>query len=126
MRVRGAVLGLAMLGLIGCGEPTSYRPAADGYGYSEQQIETNRYRVTFAGNELTEPHTVQNYLLYRAAEITLDRGYDYFTVVDRNLVFPVRIAKFVEGFFLVSKEDVSAFSVFLACFPGDSKRALNT
>jgi hypothetical protein len=86
MRLRGAVLGLAMLGLIGgCGEPTPYRPAADGYGYSEQQIEENRYRVTFAGNELTAPHAVQNYLLYRAAEITLDRGYDYFTVVDRNL-----------------------------------------
>jgi hypothetical protein len=28
---------------------------------------------------------VQNYLLYRAAEVTLDRGYDYFTMVDRNL-----------------------------------------
>ena len=87
MRILGGVLGLAMLGLLGgCGgQPTPYQPAADGYGYSEQQIEENRYRVTFAGNQLTPPGTVQNYLLYRAAEITLDRGYDYFTVVDRNL-----------------------------------------
>jgi hypothetical protein len=71
--------------LAGCGQPTPYQPAVDGYGYSEQQIEDNRYRVSFAGNDLTSADTVQNYLLYRAAELTLDRGYDYFTVVDRNL-----------------------------------------
>ena len=87
MRARAVILGLAIVGaLAGCGgEPTPYQPAADGYGYSEQQIEDNRYRVTFAGNDLTQSDTVQNYLLYRAAELTLDRGYDYFTVVDRNL-----------------------------------------
>lgn len=86
MRVHAVVLALAMLGMLaGCGQPTPYQPAADGYGFSEQQIEDNRYRVSFAGNELTAADTVQNYLLYRAAELTLDRGYDYFTVVDRNL-----------------------------------------
>ncbi|MGH6899320.1 MAG: CC0125/CC1285 family lipoprotein [Geminicoccaceae bacterium] len=86
MRIHGGVLGVAMLGLLGgCGQATPYQPAADGFGYREQQIEENRYRVTFAGNELTAPDTVQNYLLFRAAEITLDRGYDHFVVVDRNL-----------------------------------------
>ena len=57
----------------------------DGYGYSEQQIEDNRYWVRFAGNQRTPAATVQNYWLYRIAELTLDHGYDYFTVVDRNL-----------------------------------------
>jgi hypothetical protein len=72
--------------LTGCGGgPTPYQPAAGGYGYSEQQIEDNRYRVTFAGNDRTSSDAVQNYLLYRAAEVTLDHGYDYFTMVDRNL-----------------------------------------
>ena len=86
MGAHAVVLLLALAGLLaGCGQPTPYQPAADGYGYSEQQIEENRYRVTFAGNDLTAADTVQNYLLYRAAELTLDRGYDYFTVVDRNL-----------------------------------------
>jgi hypothetical protein len=76
-----------MLGMLwACGgQPTPYQPAVEGYGYSDQQIEENRYRVTFAGNHLTAADTVQNYLLYRAAELTLDHGYDYFTVVDRNL-----------------------------------------
>jgi len=83
-RVMGGLVVLSVLA--GCGGgPTPYQPAAGAYGYSEQQIEDNRYRVTFAGNDLTAPDTVQNYLLYRSAEITLDRGYDYFTMVDRNL-----------------------------------------
>ena len=86
MRTRALVLGLATLGVLaGCGQPTAYQPAVDGYGYSEQQIEDNRYRVTFAGNELTAADTVQNYLLHRAAELTLDQGYDYFVVVERDL-----------------------------------------
>ena len=81
------VLSLAILGLLGAckGHPTPYQSAVDGYGYSEKRIEDNRYRVIFAGNDHTKADTVQNYLLYRAAELTLNHGYDYFTVVDRNL-----------------------------------------
>jgi hypothetical protein len=80
-------LSLAILSLLGAckGQPTPYQPAVDGYGYSEQRIEDNRYRVIFAGNDHTRADTVQNYLLYRAAEVTLNHGYDYFTMVDRYL-----------------------------------------
>jgi hypothetical protein len=86
MRTHAVVAGFAMLAMLaGCGQPTPYQPAVDGYGYSEQQIEDNRYRVSFAGNQLTPADTVQNYWLYRTAELTLDHGYDYFIVVDRNL-----------------------------------------
>jgi hypothetical protein len=86
MRIHAVVLGVAALGMLaGCGQPTPYQPAVDGYGYSEQQIEENRYRVSFAGNHLTPADTVQNYWLYRMAELTLDRGFDYFIVVDRGL-----------------------------------------
>ena len=74
-----------LLGLAGCAVPTPYQPATDGYGYSEQQLESNRYRVTFSGNSVTARDTVQNYLLHRAAEVTLESGHDYFTVVDQDL-----------------------------------------
>jgi hypothetical protein len=86
MRVQAVELSLTIFGLLGaCAQPpTPYQPAVDGYGYSEQEIEDNRYRVTFAGNDHTKADTVQNYLLYRAAELTLNHEYDYFTVVDRN------------------------------------------
>jgi len=66
--------------------PTPYQAAQNGYGYSEQQIEENRYRVSFAGNSATTRQTVEDYLLYRAAELTVQTGHDWFTVVDRNTV----------------------------------------
>ena len=65
--------------------PTPYQPAA-GYdrGYSEQKIESDRYRISFRGNSMTERDTVENYLLFRAAELTLQSGYDSFTIVERD------------------------------------------
>jgi hypothetical protein len=52
-------------------------------GYSEQRIEENRFRVMFAGNSLTSRQRVENYLLFRAAELTRQAGYTCFTMVDR-------------------------------------------
>jgi len=70
--------------LAGCITPTPYRPAVGpGPGYREQQIEDDRYRVTFRGNRVTPRETVETYLLYRAAELTLERGFDYFVVTER-------------------------------------------
>jgi hypothetical protein len=66
--------------------PTPYQAAQSGFGYSEQQIEENRYRVSFAGNSATSRQTVEDYLLYRAAELTVQTGHDWFEVVDRNVV----------------------------------------
>jgi hypothetical protein len=85
-RRRGGRLVIAgVLALAACAsEPTPYQPATDDYGYSSQQIESNRYRVTFAGNGSTPLGTVKNYMLYRAAEVTLESGHDYFVVVDQN------------------------------------------
>jgi hypothetical protein len=67
--------------LAGCATATPYQPLTKGYGYAEQKLETDRYRITFSGNSSTDHQTVQNYLLYRAAELTLERGRDYFVVV---------------------------------------------
>ncbi|MGH8443994.1 MAG: CC0125/CC1285 family lipoprotein [Solimonas sp.] len=64
--------------LAACATATPYQPNARGYGYSEQRIEQNRFRVTFSGNSDTPKQTVENYLLYRAAELTLQSGFDYF------------------------------------------------
>lgn len=73
-----------LLFLAACASPTPYAPLFDRYGYAEQQIEDNRYRVTFTGNSVTAKETVENYLLYRAAELTRARGYDYFELTDRD------------------------------------------
>ncbi len=74
---------MAMI-LAACGGPTPYGGADNrGYGYSETRIEKNRYRVKFSGNSLTARETVENYLLYRSAELTKEAGYDYFVIETR-------------------------------------------
>jgi hypothetical protein len=78
------VLGLLLAAC--AGGPTPYQQAQDGYGYSDQRIEENRYRVNFAGNPATTRQTVEDYLLYRAAELTVQTGHDWFEVVHRNTV----------------------------------------
>ena len=72
------------IGLSTCVTPTPYQPAVERYGYSEQQIETGRFKISFSGNSLTDQATVENYLLFRAAEITVESGNDYFVVADRD------------------------------------------
>ncbi|MEM7741408.1 MAG: hypothetical protein AAF225_11480 [Pseudomonadota bacterium] len=65
-----------------CATPTPFEPAdSRGYGFADQKIESNRYRISFAGNSLTSREQVENALLLRAAQITLENGYDHFIVV---------------------------------------------
>ncbi len=75
-------------GLAACTTPTPYQPRVAGKaasaGFSEQRIETDRWRISFNGNSLTSRETVETYLLYRAAELTLAQGRDGFAIVDRN------------------------------------------
>ncbi|WP_404339639.1 CC0125/CC1285 family lipoprotein [Sphingomonas sp. MMS12-HWE2-04] len=67
---------------------TPYQPATGSgsyrTGYWDEQIESNRFRVTFAGNSITSRETVERYLLYRAAELTVQNGGDYFVLSDRD------------------------------------------
>lgn len=91
LRGRGVLLAAIASGALlvsGCATETTYRPATGkGFyrtGYSDRQIESNRWLVTFAGNTVTDRDTVERYLLYRAAELTLQNGYDYFVMVDRT------------------------------------------
>lgn len=68
-----------------CATATPYGPAdRSGYGFSEQRIEQGRFRITFRGNSSTPRETVENSLLYRAAELTVDQGFDYFVVEEND------------------------------------------
>lgn len=80
----GAIALASIAVLAGCGTPTPYQPVTDGQGYAEQALERDRYRVIFVGNDLTARETVENYLLYRAAEVTTANGYDHFVVVEKD------------------------------------------
>jgi hypothetical protein len=82
--IRSLLMSSLVLGLAACVTATPYQPVKNGVGYSEQRVENNRYKVTFSGNSSTTRQTVENYLLYRAAEVTLQNGYDYFVQADTN------------------------------------------
>ena len=83
-----ALSALIAVSLTACATPTPYQPVIAGKvsagGFSEQRIEANRYRVNFAGNSLTSRETVEGYLLFRAAELTVQNGYDWFSISDRD------------------------------------------
>jgi hypothetical protein len=88
-RLMTTLAAVALIGAAaGCATPTPYQPdrpgAAQSGGFSENQIEANRFRVTFSGNSLTSRETVESYLLYRAAELTVNQGYDWFMTADRR------------------------------------------
>ena len=84
---RLAAAGVLLVLLAACAQPTAYQPRQQGSstGFAEQQIEGNRYRITFVGNQVTNRETVENYMLYRAAELTLLNEGDHFVMVDKEI-----------------------------------------
>ena len=88
-RLLGTALAAILLMVGGCATSTPYQPLsavspASG-GYTDQRLAENRFRVTFAGNMLTTRERVESYLLFRAAELTVEQGFDWFVVVDREM-----------------------------------------
>jgi hypothetical protein len=75
-----------MLGAAACATSTPYGPATgqNPYGFSEQRIEQDRYRIVFRGNSSTTRETVETFLLFRAAELTVQNGYDHFVVTEQD------------------------------------------
>lgn len=84
-----AALTPLLLAIGGCATPTHYQPLSAASpaagGYTDQRLADDRYRVTFAGNTLTTRERVESYLLFRAAELTVEKGFDWFVVVDKEM-----------------------------------------
>jgi hypothetical protein len=82
------VAALLMLGLAACETATPYQPLAPGNavsgGFSDQRLDDTHFRVVFKGNAMTSREQVETYLLYRAAELTVSQGGDWFEMVDRH------------------------------------------
>ncbi len=81
------LIGIGILFLASCA--TKYAPATgsfwDGHtGYSEVALDSTTWQVTFCGNNNTSDDVVNRYALYRSAELTSQRGFDYFVVLDNN------------------------------------------
>tara|TARA_R110002167_G_scaffold363837_1_gene584798 strand:+ start:409 stop:933 length:525 start_codon:yes stop_codon:yes gene_type:complete len=80
--------GLAMscfLLLVACAAPppTNYQESSteNEFGYTETQLTDTQYRIEFVGNRFTEESRIKDYAMLRAAELTTEKGYDWFTIL---------------------------------------------
>lgn len=79
-RLAIALTGLSALALSACASLAPYgaQMGPNGQGFSEQRIESNRYRVSYNG--VGEAGRVADWALLRAADLTTEQGYDWFEV----------------------------------------------
>jgi hypothetical protein len=67
-----------------CASYSPYQPASSqGYGYSQTQLSDTQFRIDFKARDIERGEAV-NYAMLRAAELTLEKGFDWFEVVDRE------------------------------------------
>ncbi len=76
----GSILILTMALLSGCA--TAYQRESFTGGYSQTQLGDNIFQVSFKGNGCTSEDRASDYTLLRSAEITLENGFKYFTIVE--------------------------------------------
>jgi hypothetical protein len=75
---------IALFFLTSCSSLPSYRQASgNGYGYSESKISDNHFRVHYRlkGKQKSE---AMDFVMLRAAELTLLNGFDWFVIVNRE------------------------------------------
>ena len=77
---------LSALSIAACAAPTVYAPSEGRAqsGYREMRIEDDRYRVRFQGGSDVRFAEVEDQALRRAAELTLENGYEWFLVTGRR------------------------------------------
>ena len=77
------IFAVICLALSSCATP--YQPKDGfGHGYSDIQLGTDTFRVEFKGNSDTDSTDVSLYLLYRCAELTIEKGFDYFVFITQD------------------------------------------
>ena len=76
---------LLTLALAACTTPTVYAPLQSpaGSGFSETKIQDDRWRISFRGGSDAGRERVADLTLLRAAQVTLQQGYDWFRITQR-------------------------------------------
>ncbi len=67
---------------IGCETP--YQAVGVQGGYSDIQIAENIFKVSFRGNNITKIERVSDFALLRCAELSEQKGYSYFIIINEN------------------------------------------
>lgn len=81
------IVSAGLLFTAACATGPAYHPAgpAGTSGFSETKIDGTHYRVSFQGDSRTSRHSVEDYLLRRAAELTVQEGFSYFHIDEKSM-----------------------------------------
>ena len=63
---------------------TPYQKSGLGGGFIETQLSQNVWKINFNGNQFTKMRRATDFCLLRGAELALENGYKYFTVLNEN------------------------------------------
>lgn len=80
--VGAVVIGMTALQLCACATP--YKEMGLGGGVRGVQITSNIAQVTARGSIATDPDKIEQYVLRKAAETTLEAGYDAFEILSSS------------------------------------------
>lgn len=85
-------LALALTAMLAVGCASSYGPDYDraenrgDLGYYDTRLDQNRYRIEYR-TDYRDSELAQDFAMRRAAELTLQGGYEWFQVIHRNRAF---------------------------------------
>jgi hypothetical protein len=65
-----------------CGCATAYKSLNWNGGYTDLTLNEDTFSIYFAGNRFTSYKRVKDFVLLRAAEITISKGFNYFVIID--------------------------------------------
>jgi|GEM_PF-5598642 hypothetical protein len=72
----------ASFAIVVAGCAATYQPLGLLGGYSDEQITNDTFDVWYQGNGWTKPDELEKHLLRRCAEITLEKGYERFVILN--------------------------------------------
>ena len=81
--VKQLIIGLSMLLLSGC-VTGNYQSFKSSVGYVDEHEKDNIYVVSYTGTPTTKVEIVNDFVLLRSAEVTLDNGYSYFVIEEAS------------------------------------------
>ncbi len=83
MSFKSIVIAISIAGTIGLSAcATGYGSNMFGLGMKTKEFSDNVHKVSYQGNGYTSEQRVWNYWFNRCAELTKERGYDVFTLLD--------------------------------------------
>lgn len=104
-RIAGMALLFVTVLLSGCLGPTPYQVRGATGGYQERSVGEDRWYVEFYGNGFTSRDTVFAYWLHRCAELTIEKGFDYFVMLSKTPPATPAAALEIEGLPAAASED---------------------